>query len=143
MQRGKHERNVGPAIAARRDTGAQKIAAVEAIVKKLSKQPDSIRASISTQSVALSAGVSRAFIYNHPDLHAQIVAISKVATRRSTIDDRSASVLIKALQKKVASLESQILKMTKERTRLLEENAAWMAERESLWGRIAKLTEGK
>lgn len=141
MKRGNHDRNIAPAIASRRDEGEKKLQSVKTTIDRLIAESKGHPVSISIKSVASKACVSRAFIYSHPALRAQILSVAHDGSMKSNMDETSSAVLVKALQRRIASLEKKEKESDERRKEFFEERKRWLAERDVLYARIAALEE--
>ncbi|WP_321840771.1 hypothetical protein [Paraburkholderia bannensis] len=168
MSRSKHARSTHAAIAFRKEEGQRKSKAVEAAVLALQFRLRETGETFGVQDVADRAKVSRAFIYAHPELRAQIAPLlsnddfedtsplrnvksapphSAVATTDSVVENAASpdmnTATVTSLVKRIKALESTVASLAEKIGAINAERIEWRGERDALYARLARLTDGK
>lgn len=117
----KHKRNTDAMIALARQKREETVKKVEQAIKRLIKQNERINFNI----VAATAGVSKSYLYNHPDLRERIetlrkqqmqVKSPKAAKRNMT--DESKDALMEVLRERIKELDNENKRLKEENKRL-------------------------
>ena len=158
MSRSKHARNTTAAITFRREEGQRKAEAVEAAVIELKRRAQKTGETFGVQDVADRAKVSRAFIYAHPKLRASIALndandnaqhapppLSPTAPDTKAEDTHllGSNATIASLGRRINALESTVKSLDERLASVITQRNEWKVERDALYARLARLTDGK